>query len=60
MNQLYEYSLENGDTIIFKTDIYKDKVISLPVFNNHFEFIKYFREKENVLEIIIIMKSHLH
>lgn len=57
MNQLYEHRLKSGDIIIFKTDMEKDKVKSLPIFSNQYEFTKYFREKGIVVEINIIMKS---
>lgn len=59
MSQLYEHRLKSGDTIIFKTDMEKDKVQSLPIFSNQYEFIKYFREKGNTLEINIIMKNFI-
>ncbi len=56
MNKLYKHSLKNGDCVIFKTNMPKDKIALLTAFPNQYRFIEYFKERGYQLVIYSIIK----
>lgn len=56
MKELYKHRLKNGELVIFKTDMVKEEIQSMPVLPNQYQFCKYFRDRGFQLEIHLIIK----